>query len=114
LKSGDTYVTDLAAGSQGIGRFYLHLGSSLQTGLNEIEKNDISVYTIGQNLYIKGNVSKDAQFMVYSIEGRLMNRFGATSQSLNQLNVAGYSPGVYFVKVQDLNKYKPVKFIVGN
>ena len=112
IKNGELYVTDLAAGSKGVGRFYLHVGSSVQTGLTQIQKDDISVYTIDQNLYIKGNVSRDAQFMVYSIDGRLINRFGAVSQNLNQLSVAGYTPGIYFVKVLDSNKYKPVKFVV--
>ena len=65
------------------------------------------------NVYIKGAVSQNAQFMVYSIDGRLMNRFGAASQNLNQFSVASYAPGIYLINVLDNNKYKPVKFVVG-
>jgi len=114
IKNGEIYVAEVGNNSKGIGRFYLHVGSSLQTGLNEIQQSDITVYTIDQNVYVKGNVSKNAQFMVYSVDGRLMNRFGATSQSLNKLSIAGYSPGIYLVNVQDNNKYKSVKFVIGN
>ena len=78
----------------------------------DINNKYLSVYTVGQNLYIKGNVDSDAEISVYSIDGRLMNRFGASSQSLNRLSISDYSPGVYFVKVMDANKYKPVKFVV--
>ena len=113
IKNGGLYVTDLAANSNGVGRFYLHVGSSLQTGLDEVVQDDLSVYTIDESLYIKGKVSNNAQFMVYSIDGRLINRIGATSQNLNRMSISGYTPGIYLVKVQDLNKYKPVKFVVG-
>jgi hypothetical protein len=113
LKNGEMYVANVASDTKGTGRFYLHVGSSVQTAVQEIQQNELSVYTIDQTLYIKGNVGKSAQFMVYSIDGRLINRFGATSQNLNQMSTAGYTPGVYFVKVQDKIKYKPVKFVVG-
>jgi hypothetical protein len=114
LKNGEMYVANVAANNKGTGRFYLHVGSSVQTAVQEIQQNELSVYTIDQTLYIKGNVGKNAQFMVYSIDGRLINRFGATSQNLNQMSTAGFTPGIYFVNVLDKTKYKPVKFVVGN
>jgi hypothetical protein len=113
LKNDGIYVAELAANSKGVGRFYLHVGSSVQTGIQEIQQEELNVYTIGQTVYFKGNVSNKAQFMVYSIDGRLINRFGATSQNLNQMSIAGYTPGIYLVKVQDKTKFKPVKFVVG-
>jgi hypothetical protein len=58
-------------------------------------------------------VSNNAQFLVYSIDGRLIDRFGATSQNLNRMNTTGFTPGIYFVKVMDKTKYNPVKFVVG-
>lgn len=113
LKNGEVYVANVASDNKGTGRFYLHVGSSVQTAVQEIQQNELSVYTIDQTLYIKGNVGKNAQFMVYSIDGRLINRFGATSQNLNQMTTAGFTPGIYFVNVLDKTKYKPVKFVVG-
>ena len=113
LKDGAIYAADVEAGAAGTGRFFLHVGAGVQTNVEkDINNNDLSVYTVDQNLYIKGNVDSDAEISVYSIDGRLMNRFGASSQSLNRLSISDYSPGVYFVKVMDANKYKPVKFVV--
>jgi hypothetical protein len=114
IKNGELYLANVAAASKGTGRFFLLVGSALQTGIQDIQQNDIVVYSIGKTVYIKGNVSNNAQFAVYSVDGRLINRFGATSQNLNQLSVAGYTPGIYFVNVKDNNKYKSVKFVVGN
>jgi hypothetical protein len=114
LKNGEMYVANIASDTKGTGRFYLHVGSSVQTAVQEFQQNELSVYTIDKTLYIKGNVGKNAQFNVYSIDGRLINRFGATSQNLNQMSTAGFTPGIYFVKVMDKTKYKPVKFIVEN
>jgi hypothetical protein len=113
LKNGELHVANLATEAKGTGRFYLHLGSSVQTKISELTKEEIVVYTIDQMMYVKGNVSNDAQFMVYSIDGRLMNQFGAKSQNLNQMSIAGFTPGIYFVNIQDKIKYKPVKFVVG-
>ncbi|KAF0237083.1 MAG: cell surface receptor ipt/tig domain [Prolixibacteraceae bacterium] len=113
LKNGELYVANVAAETKGTGRFYLHVGSSVQTKISELTKEEIVVYTIGQTLYVKGNVSSDAQFLVYSIDGRLVNQVAAKSQNLNQINIAGYSPGIYFVNIQDEVKHKPVKFVVG-
>ncbi len=114
IKNGELYIAEIASNSNGAGRFYLHVGASVQTRLQEIEMEDIIVYTINQKLYIKGNVSKEAQFMLYSIDGRLIKQFAATSQNLNQLTIAGFTPGIYIVKVQDKNNYKPVKFVIEN
>ena len=113
LKNGELYVANVATETKGTGRFYLHVGSSVQTKISELTKEEIVVYTIGQTLYVKGNVSGDAQFLVYSIDGRLINQFGAKSQNLNQMSIAGYTPGIYFVNIQDNVKHKPVKFVVG-
>jgi hypothetical protein len=113
IKNGELYVAEVGANSKGVGRFYLHVGSSVSTGLEQIQQDDITVYTIDQNVYVKGTVGKNAQFMVYSVDGRLMNRFGATSQNLNQFSIAGYSPGIYLINVSDNNKYKSLKFVVG-
>jgi hypothetical protein len=113
LKNDGLYVAEITANNKGIGRFYLHVGSSVQTAIQEIQKNELMVYNIGQTTYIKGDVSTNAQFLVYSIDGRLVDRFNATSQNLNRINTGSFKPGVYFVNVLDVNKYKPVKFVVG-
>ncbi len=112
IKNGGLYVANLADGAKGIGRFYLHVGSSVQTGLNEVQKDKVVVYTIDQTLFIKGSVSDNAQISIYSVDGRLVNRFAATSKNLNKMSVAGYAPGVYILNIQDRNNYKPVKFVV--
>ncbi len=114
IKNGEMYVAEISENSKGTGRFYLHVGSSLQTGINEIQKEELVVYTIDNTVYIKGDVGNNAQFAVYSIDGRLINQFGATSQNLNQMSISGYTSGVYFISVQSNIKYKPVKFVVGN
>ncbi len=113
ISNGEIYVADVESGNNGTGRFYLHVGAALQTSVDEdLNNTGISVYTIDRNLYIKGKVSRDAQIMVYAIDGRLMNQFDVSSESLNRVSISNFTPGVYFVKVMDANKYKPVKFVV--
>lgn len=112
IKNGGLYVANVADGAKGIGRFYLHVGASVLTGLDDIHKDEVVVYTMDQTLFIKGSVSNNAQIMVYSVDGRLVKRFAATSPNLNKMSVAGFSPGVYILNIQDVNGYKPVKFVV--
>ncbi|GAB1454536.1 hypothetical protein MASR2M47_45920 [Draconibacterium sp.] len=112
VKDGGLYVANLADGAKGVGRFYLHVGASVQTGLDEVQKQDVVVYTVDQTVFIKGSVSDNAMINVYSVDGRLVNRFTAISQNLNKVSVSGYSPGVYILKIQDKNNYKPLKFVV--
>ncbi len=111
--STDQYVASLDAGSKGIGRFYLHVGSSVQTGIDREIAEDITIYQANQNLYIKGTVDKDAQFTVYNIDGRLIHRFNAASQNLNKINISGYSSGVYVLSIHSQNQHRSLKFVIG-
>jgi hypothetical protein len=113
LKNGEMYVANLTANSKGTGRFYLHVGAALQTGINTVKEDKLVVYTSDNTVYIKGDVGNNARFIVYTVDGRIINRFDATSQNLNQMNISGYTPGIYFISVLSQNKYKPVKFVVG-
>lgn len=119
------YTATIAPGSKGPGRFYLvtedmFSGTGIQvtgnTGINGNDlqkKDDFTVYTIGKTIYIKGEVSPNAKFALYSIDGKLMANFNAGYSNLNQLDGSKFPSRTYILTITDNNKRKSVQFILG-
>jgi len=113
LNSGD-YILSPNADLNGIGRFYLHISSSvLSVGNNA--KNDIKIYTTTnpKSLIIKGQFNTDANVNLYDIQGRLvLNKLISHLNSINTIDVSEIGTGVYFVKVFNETQSKIQKLVI--
>jgi len=107
------YSTDVSAGTKGTGRFFLH-ASDIINGDPKLEEQPFKVYTIGKAIYVNDEVSADAKFSLYSVNGKLLANFKAESQVENRLDVSGLPSGVYVLSVSDKNMKKSVKLILGH
>ena len=105
------YSTNVSPGTTGTGRFYLHTSDVVSSNPIPVEQS-FKVYTIGKTVYVNGEVSADAQFALYSVNGQLLANFKAESQVENRLDASGLPSGVYILSVSDKNVKKSVKLII--
>ncbi|HZK97122.1 MAG TPA: T9SS type A sorting domain-containing protein, partial [Prolixibacteraceae bacterium] len=105
------YTANVSADTKGTGRFFLHT-SDIISSVPKLETPSFNVYTTGKTVYVNGEVGADAQFFLYSVNGKLLANFKAENQVQNQLNVSGYAAGVYVLTIVDKNVKKSVKLII--
>src|SRR5665647_420596 len=105
------YTANVSADAKGTGRFFLHT-SDLISSDPKLEETSFKIYTTGQTVYVNGEVGADAQFFLYSVNGKLLANFKAENQVQNQLDVSGYAAGVYILSIVDKNVKKSVKLII--
>jgi hypothetical protein len=110
--AGASYSTSVAVNSKGIGRFFLHAGKNLTTSIVTIEQNPLTVYTIDQTLYIRGEVTGKTQFAIFGIDGRMLVRFSAEDTHLNKVPVGNLPAGIYILRSSGGIQYDPVKFVI--
>jgi hypothetical protein len=63
-------------------------------------------------VYVDGEVSADAMFALYSVNGKLLANFKAEDQVQNRLDASGLPSGVYVLSIKDKNVKKSVKLIL--
>ncbi len=105
------YTANVSADAKGTGRFFLHT-SDLISSDPTLEETSFKVYMTGQTVYVNGEVGADAQFFLYSVNGKLLANFKAENQVQNQLDVSRYAAGVYILSIVDKNVKKSVKLII--
>ncbi|MFC2101043.1 T9SS type A sorting domain-containing protein [Bacteroidota bacterium] len=74
-------------------RFMLHLKSST-AGLNELEENQISIYSYGKNVYIAGQENSNAEIKIYSLIGQQVYN-GTMNSGMNQITLE--EPTGYYI-----------------
>jgi len=107
------YTATVSANTKGIGRFFLHT-SDVISSVQPIENEPFKVNTVGTTVYINGEVSEKANFVVYSMNGKQLANFRAESQVQNQFNASGFPAGVYILTCDDQNQKKSTKFVIEN
>lgn len=105
------YTANVSADTKGTGRFFLHTSDIISSD-PKLEEISFKVYTTGKTVYVNGEVGADAQFFLYSVNGKLLANFKAENQVQNQLDVSGYAAGVYVLSIVDKNVKKSVKLII--
>ena len=105
------YTATLSADTKGTGRFFLHT-SDVISGVQPLENQPYKVTAIGKLIYIYGEVSDNAQFFLYSVNGKQLANFKAESLVQNQFDATGYPAGVYILTVADKGQRKSVKFVI--
>jgi len=101
LKSKHTqYVVKIAAGTTGIGRFYLHIITAPKD-INPLNEQKITIFYLKKEIYIKGLVSKDAIATVYDLLGRKIIGYRLEPSDLNILKVDELKEGTFIINVSD-------------
>ncbi|MCX6237609.1 MAG: hypothetical protein NTY07_08650 [Bacteroidia bacterium] len=85
---GATYTATLDQNTKGTGRFFLHTYDAI--GSTQPANNELKVRSIAKTIYINGEVSSDARFYLYSVNGKLLANLNAKNQLQNQLDASGY------------------------
>ncbi len=107
------YTATVSVNTKGTGRFFLHT-SDVISGDRPIGKEQFNISKIGKTLYINGEVSDNANFFVYSVNGKQLANFKAESQVQNQFDASGLPAGVYILTVDDQSQKKSTKFVIEN
>jgi hypothetical protein len=107
------YTAYVSTDTKGTGRFFLHTSEVINHD-PLFEKELFKVYTIGKTIYINGEVSEDAQFFIYSVNGKQLANFSAKSQVENRFDASGFPAGVYILTINDKYQKKSIKFVIEN
>lgn len=103
----------MAAGTKGIGRFYLHGSSQLVTSINQLPVNEYLVYIIGKAIVVNGDFSPDTRLVLFSVDGRIL--YDGKAGSINQCHIdANHLPsGVYLLSITDNGQRQTKKIVLG-
>jgi hypothetical protein len=107
------YTAYVSANTKGTGRFFLHTSDVICSDQLP-EKELLKVYTIGKTIYIKGDVSENAQFFIYSVDGKQLANFKAESEVENKFDVSGFPAGIFILAINDKFQKKTIKFVIEN
>ena len=103
----------MSANTKGTGRFYLHTADVISND-QPLEKQLFKVWVVGKTVYINGEVSNQAKFFIYSVNGQQLANFSAESLVENQFNASGFPAGIYILTINDKFQKKSIKFVIEN
>jgi hypothetical protein len=114
LESGRTYKAAVVAGAKGIGRFYLHagIGAALAPRLLPDGQLNLKAYPANGEIVIEGEVSNQAQAILFDAGGRKLGQFLLQKGNRNTLPAAGLTRGIYMLKVTDGSDRFSAKIVI--
>jgi hypothetical protein len=103
LESGRTYKAAVVAGAKGIGRFYLHAGIGAALAPQPLPDGQLNLkaYPAKGEIVIEGEVSNQAQAILFDAGGRKLGQFLLQQGNRNTLPASGLTRGIYMLKVTD-------------
>jgi hypothetical protein len=113
LDDASTYTVTLTEASTTIGRFFLHVRSTVLSVPNE-NVTVINMYYIGNSkeLHIKGLLEEEGIVEVYNVMGKNVFSTKFTSKANTSLVLPNLSTGVYIVQLRDKSNGNWTKKIV--
>ncbi len=106
------YTVNLSPSTSGTGRFYLHTSDAQVSNL-PVSNKILQVYASGQKIYINGEVSANAIFSLYSIQGVLFKEFISNGSLNQQLDAVDLKDGVYLLRISDGLQNRTYKLFIG-
>ncbi|NNC44615.1 MAG: T9SS type A sorting domain-containing protein, partial [Winogradskyella sp.] len=115
LLNENTYDFTASTALNGTGRFYLRIESgTLSTDRSEL--NELSVFnnSSAKELIISGQLNSSTTLTLYNLHGSILGRYSLNdNKSINKVNVAHLSTGVYIVKLSsNFNAQRIIKLII--
>lgn len=101
--TGDaSYKATFPSETNGIGRFYIHSGINLITGISETSAgiNNLKAYTINGVIIIEGEVAENAIASLYNLQGQKVLINPLQKGSMNMISFSGLMNGVYLLTIQ--------------
>jgi hypothetical protein len=99
LDSSSDFTTTLDSDLNGIGRFFLHT-SSQALSVDEINLNNISMYTANNNLRVVGVQNGTAQVRMYNILGKQVMTSSFEGTGADDITLPNLRAGVYIVQLE--------------
>ncbi len=108
----EDYVVDLPSGTEGTGRFFVHVDFQV-TSTEEILKPAeglLDIYSYGNEVFIRGLVEHETDAVVYDIMGRKIKTVRLQPAEMNSFMMEGHGRGVYLIHVigNDIHQTKRV------
>ncbi len=113
LDSSSDFTTTLSEDLNGIGRFYIHTTSSSTLNTEEINLDNISIYTSNKdNLRIVGIQNGTASIDMYNILGKRVLNASFQGNRVNNVQLSNLRAGVYIIHLQTQNGKLNKKIII--
>ncbi|WP_028872430.1 T9SS type A sorting domain-containing protein [Psychroserpens burtonensis] len=114
LLNTSEYVFTPSTNLLGTGRFFLRFtADALSTSENNFETIQIYTTKTPKILFIKGALENNTTVEIYDIQGRMiLNSKLDTSRNSNQIDISGFTSGIYVVKLNNGLQQKSKKVII--
>lgn len=111
LTDKSTLKATIAAGANGIGRFYIHVNGIVSSSPLTSLSSGIKAYVENGSIVIIGEVSSSAKAYINDINGRILGTFNLKTGSRNTIPAVGLISGVYLITINDGNKRVVIKIV---
>ncbi|WP_047550984.1 GEVED domain-containing protein [Psychroserpens sp. Hel_I_66] len=113
LNTSDFVITP-STNLSGTGRFFLRFSSeALSTQEETLETIQIYTTKSPKSLFIKGLLDQNTTLEIYDIQGRIILKSKLDNRSnSNEVDVSGFTTGVYMVKLNNGSQQKSQKVII--
>jgi hypothetical protein len=111
----DSLTVSFDESISGTGRFYLHIGNTLQiTGVNSrTEERKFTGRFADNKITLFGSSEQGSRAWLYDINGRkLSGEYRLTSSNQNEIPAAGLSPGIYLLRIEGKTSGQTIKVSV--
>ena len=114
LLNTSEYVLTPSTNLSGTGRFFLRFtADALSTSENNFETIQIYTTKTPKTLFIKGALENNTTVEIYDIQGRMiLSSKLDTSRNSNQIDISGFTSGIYVVKLNNELQQKSKKVII--
>jgi hypothetical protein len=114
LLNTSEYVFTPSTNLTGTGRFFLRFtADALSTSENDFETIQIYTTKTPKTLFIKGALENNTTVEIYDIQGRMiLNSKLDTSRNSNQIDISGFTSGIYIVKLNNGLQQKSKKVVI--
>jgi len=111
LNTGDyTFTSDAVI--NGTGRFFLRIGNSTLSTINQESKN-LQLFATEKTLFINGLLLDNTKISVYDIQGRLvLTSYLEEGSESNKIDTNSLNPGIYVVKLNNEQQQQTKKVII--
>jgi hypothetical protein len=112
LTDGATYKATVAAGTNGIGRFYIHASGIVSALPVSTVTSGLKAYLENGSIVITGEVSSSAKAYLFNMNGQNLGTFKLQEGTQNSINASGLVSGVYLLNVIDGKSSFATKIVI--
>ncbi|WP_438964773.1 T9SS type A sorting domain-containing protein, partial [Winogradskyella sp.] len=112
LLNTSDYIFTPTSNLSGPGRFYV-VFSDNALGVNEDSLNNVNIYALERELFIKGQLAHNTNATLFDMQGRAVLTVSLDTESqINTIDISGLSNGIYIVQLSDIEYSKSKKVIL--